>query len=69
MVGAACSLPDRVEIARFPTAFEAGCSGPQMRNKAKLAFAGRGPGPWLMVGGALGAGKNCTGHGSAKINI
>jgi hypothetical protein len=28
-----------------------------MRNKAKLAFAGRGPGPWLMVAGAWGPEK------------
>ena len=35
----------------------AGCSGPQMRNKAKLAFAGRGPGSWLMAVGAWGPEK------------
>lgn len=41
----------------FQPPLQAGCSGPQMWNQAKLAFAGRGPGPWLMAVGAWGPEK------------
>ena len=42
---------------RFQPHLKAGCSGPPMRNKAKLAFGGRGPGPWLMAVGDWGPEK------------
>jgi hypothetical protein len=66
VVAAACSLPDLVEIARFPTAFESRLLGAINAEQSLCR-----PWSWSLADGCghLGAGKNCTGHGSAKINI
>ena len=69
VVGAACSLPDRVEIARFPTAFESRLLGAANAEQGQTSLYQ--PWSWSLADGCgrRGAGKNCTGHGSAKINI
>jgi hypothetical protein len=69
VVAAACSLPDLVEIARFPTAFETRLLGAINAEQGQTSLCR--PWSWSLADGygRLGAGKNCTGHGSAKINI